>query len=413
MTRLQFRIASILISAICLVVAVSTLAAFVAITYPSPERMTGPVASQIRSLVDFVSADPGVLSRLTDEEMARLGPVRDDLSQAIVGHLASSGVDVPITVHDNPQTRVPVAVITIGEDLVAVDFPSDFHPPLELWIILGSWLALVILGVIAVSLFMTYRVTQPFAVLERAVGTVGPDGVLPHVPEVGSREVVETASMLNRLSDRLRAAMESRMRLVAAAGHDFRTPMTRMRLRAEFLDDEERVAWLRDIDELERIADSAIGLVREEVSNSPTEPVALDALLAGEIDDLADQGYPLTYGRLDPIIVVLPPLAILRALRNLLINAATHGRGGRAELVVGATVATITIRDEGPGIPEDLLLQVFEPFFRAQPGRLQTIPGAGLGLALASEIIERIGGTLRISNREGGGLVQVIEVPLR
>lgn len=400
MTRLQFRIASILIGAICLVVAVSTLAAFVAITYPSPERMTGPVASQIRSLVGFVSADPGVLSRLTDEELAGLGPVRDDLSQAIAGHLANSGVDVPITVRDNPQTGVPIAVVEIGDDLLAVDFPADFHPPLELWVILGFWLALVILGVIAVSLFMTYRVTQPFAVLERAVGTVGPDGILPHVPEVGSREVVETASMLNRLSDRLRSAMESRMRLVAAAGHDFRTPMTRMRLRAEFLDDEERIAWLKDIDELERIADSAIGLVREEVSDAPFEPVALDLLLTGEVDDLAEQGYALSCGRIEPITLILPPLAIRRALRNLLINAATHGRAGRAELIVDAGAATIVIRDEGPGIPEDLLQQVFEPFFRAAPGRLQTIPGAGLGLALASESLSAPGGRSKSAIRK-------------
>jgi signal transduction histidine kinase len=105
---------------------------------------------------------------------------------------------------------------------------------------------------------------QPLALLESAVEQVGPDGALPILPERGPAEVRATAKALNSLSSRLKRAMESRMRLVAAAGHDLRTPITRMRLRAEFVgDDEERARWLTDLDELERIADSAILLVRE------------------------------------------------------------------------------------------------------------------------------------------------------
>ena len=412
MTKLQFRIASILVGAVSLVVLVATLAAFIALTYPIPERMAAPVASQIRAIVSFISSDNGTLSHPGNADLAQLGPVRNDLSKAIAGRLADDGIEAPVVVYDNPRTGTPTAVIELGDNRIAVDFPSDFRPPLDLWIILGTWLALVVIGVIGVSLFMAYRVTQPFAVLERAVATVGPDGVLPHIPEAGSREAAETARMLNRLSERLRTAMESRMRLVAAAGHDFRTPMTRMRIRAEFLDEEERAAWLKDIDELERIADSAIGLVREEVSDIPLEPIALDQLLLGEVDDLVAQNYDLSRGRMDAITLPLPPLAMRRAIRNLLINAATHGRGGRVELIVNEHAAIINISDEGPGIPDDLLQHVFEPFFRAAPGRLQTIPGAGLGLALALEIIERIGGDMQISNRNPKGLEQRVTLPL-
>lgn len=184
--------------------------------------------------------------------------------------------------------------------------------------------------------------------------------------------------------------------------------MTRMRLRAEFLDEEDRASWLKDIDELERIADSAIGLVREEVSQVPLEPVQLDEMLGGEVQDLVRQGYAITLGVLDPARLALPPLSMRRALRNLLINAATHGKAAVVELRRDAKGATVTIRDQGPGIPEDLLARVFEPFFRAEPGRLQTIPGAGLGLALAAEIIDRSGGTLSIRNRGGRGLEQTI-----
>lgn len=408
MTKLQVRIAAILVGAICLILTVATLASVVAISYPLPERMAGPVAFQIRALNGVINPDHSTLLYMTPTEIGQLGPERPDLSRAVQNQLANDGVDLPVAVYDNPATGSPVAVVSIGGDSIAINFPSDLRPPMDFWVIMAVWMALIVICVIVVSLVMAYRVTRPFAVLEQAVGTVGPDGVLPHVPEVGSGETIETAKMLNRLSDRLRGAMESRMRLVAAAGHDFRTPMTRMRLRAEFLDDEERAAWLKDIDELERIADSAIGLVREEVSQAHVEDVQLDDMLLGEVQDLIQQGYALQLGTLMQATLPLPPLAMRRALRNLLINAATHGKSASVALRNDADGVTITILDEGPGIPEDLLERVFEPFFRAEPGRLQTIPGAGLGLALASEIIERSGGSLDIRNRPVQGLEQAI-----
>lgn len=413
MTRLQLRIAGILIGAICLVVAVATLFSFFAISYPAPERAAGPVAFQIRALNGFVTNDAAVLSPLADVDVGALGPERTDLTDALRHRLNADGIELPVTVYDVPRSGAAVAIVEVAGEQIAIDFPSETLPPLDFWLVIGAWMATIVVGVIVVSLVMAYRVTRPFAVLEHAVATVGPDGILPHVPETGSGESKETAMMLNRLSDRLRTAMESRMRLVAAAGHDFRTPMTRMRLRAEFLEEEERLAWISDIDELERIADSAIGLVREEVSNAPMEAVALHLLLEGEVADLVAQGYRLRLDHVEPAILPLPPLAIRRALRNLLINAATHGGGARVNMLVNDDAATVTIQDDGPGIPEDLIKQVFEPFFRAAPGRMQTVPGAGLGLALALEIVERVGGKLHMSNRPERGLEQIVSLPIK
>lgn len=408
MTRLQVRIAAILVGAICSILLVATLASIAAISYPLPERMAGPVAFQIRALNSVINADRSRFLSITQAEVTELGQQRADLTQAVQSQLGADGITLPVAVYDNSQTGTPVAVVDLGDTLVAINFPTDLRPPVDFWVILGTWMGLIVVCVVVVSLIMAYRVTRPFAVLEQAIGTVGPDGVLPHVPEAGSRETIETAKVLNRLSDRLRGAMESRMRLVAAAGHDFRTPMTRMRLRAEFLDDEERMAWLRDLDELERIADSAIGLVREEVSQAQAEPVQLDEMVRGEVEDLMQQGYALEIGRLDRACLSLPPLAMRRALRNLLINAATHGKSAVVELTANSEHATISIKDTGPGIPPDLLERVFEPFFRAEPGRLQTIPGAGLGLALAAEIVERSGGQLTLKNGLQRGLEQKI-----
>ena len=234
------------------------------------------------------------------------------------------------------------------------------------------------------------------------------DDVLSVKLETLHADVGEVKAALNRLSDRLRAAMDSRMRLVAAAGHDLRTPMTRMRLRAEFLEEDERAAWLSDIDELEAIADSAIRLVREEGAGEDRLAVPLDTMLRECIGELGDAGLVIAPGGIAPVSVEAGPLALRRALRNLMINAATHGGGGRVRLEAGPSLVQVVIEDDGPGIPEDLLDQVFEPFFRANPGRTQTVKGAGLGLAIAREIIERFGGSITIRNRPEGGLEQVV-----
>ncbi len=101
-------------------------------------------------------------------------------------------------------------------------------------------------------------------------------------------------------------------------------------------------------------------------------------------------------------------LGLRRALRNLIVNAATHGKGCIVSLSGQGGQAVLTIADRGPGIPPDLLNKAFEPFFRVDPARTQFIPGAGLGLAIAKEIIERCGGTIRLENRPGGGLVQTV-----
>ena len=189
--------------------------------------------------------------------------------------------------------------------------------------------------------------------------------------------------------------------------------MTRMRLRAEFLSDEDRAAWLADLDELEAIADSAIRLVREEGAAADREAVALDVLVRETVAGLAQSGLPVSVGEAVPVAVSAGPLALKRALRNLITNAATHGGGAQVRVETGDGDARVIIEDSGPGIPDEMIGQVFEPFFRANPGRSQSIKGAGLGLAIAREIIERFGGTITIANcTKPKGLIQTVRLPL-
>jgi signal transduction histidine kinase len=204
--------------------------------------------------------------------------------------------------------------------------------------------------------------------------------------------------------------MESRMRLVAAAGHDLRTPMTRMRLRAEFLDDADREKWLADLEELDHIADSAIRLVHEQIEDGKGEAVRLDQLVSDVITELRELQLNVSAMTTEPVEVMGKPLSLKRAIRNLLINAATHGGGANVSIRGKLQSVFIDIVDNGPGIPEELLARAFEPFFRVDAAR-SSMPGAGLGLAIAKEIIHGNRGTLSLANRASGGLIQTIEMP--
>ncbi|MND80969.1 Osmolarity sensor protein EnvZ [compost metagenome] len=202
------------------------------------------------------------------------------------------------------------------------------------------------------------------------------------------------------------------MRLVAAAGHDLRTPMTRMRLRAEFIEnDEERAKWLADLEELDAIADSAILLVREEVSQDSVQTIDLAALLGEIVVELSDLGHAGALDFTEPdtaMTIRAAPLALKRALRNLMLNAVTHGKKAHIDLTEDDSEIVVTIRDEGPGIPQELIGRVFEPFFRVDLARRKSIPGVGLGLAIAREIIERFGGRITIANHKKQGLIQTV-----
>ncbi|PKR89073.1 two-component sensor histidine kinase [Pleomorphomonas diazotrophica] len=314
-------------------------------------------------------------------------------------------LDLSVT-RDLDDGRLRTASIRVGpQGWLMLDYDPPSAP--EWW----GWLLLITVSVGSIAVFVANRMSEPLALLERTVEAVDPNGALPVLPEEGPTEVRATAAAINSLSARLKRAMESRMRLVAAAGHDFRTPLTRMRLRAEFVaDDEERALWLRDIDELKQIADSAIELVREETAQDAPEVIRAGDLVGSIVSELRELGFAVELTGADSVCVRANRLALSRALRNLFINAATHGVRGAVSVSGGAT-ARITISDQGPGIDPAMLDQIFEPFFRAERARHQTFPGAGLGLSISREIIMREGGNIDIVNGAAGGLIQVVELP--
>jgi len=335
------------------------------------------------------------------------------MSRFLMRALEKTGAAHAAVITRSPDSPILTASVDIGggEWLIS-DIPDLRAPPGGAWVLAG-WIVLIVAGSTAIALYAATRITKPLELLENAARSIGSDGLIAHVPETGSGEIRATARALNLLSTRLKSAVESRMRLVAAAGHDLRTPMTRMRLRAEFVeDDAERGKWLADLEELDAIADSAIRLVREETGSGTSETVKLDELVHDISVELRELGYTVTLHTLEPVEVAAKPLALKRAIRNLVLNAATHGGGATLAVARHKETAVVTISDDGPGIPGELVGQVFEPFFRVDLARRKTLPGAGLGLAIAREIIGRFNGTVTIANRSPTGLLQTIKLPV-
>jgi len=403
MNTLRAKFALLLVVSIVAVVALITLAMMYFFATPK-DIEADLLARQLITMERLAKQNPE--SELLSRQPSTGAP-DDDAAELLRAAAAQLGATLDLAVtHHAQSSQLRTVSLRIGPEswaLVEIDSLSD---P-ALW----EWLAFITIGVGSIAVFAAHRMSRPLALLEAAAESIGPDGTVAAFAEQGPAEVRVTAAAINSLSLRLKRAMESRMRLVAAAGHDFRTPLTRMRLRAEFVsDDEEKALWLKDIDELERIADSAIQLVREESAKASVAIIRVDELVKTIVDELRQQH--LSIGVMDTVEAYAKAdrLALSRALRNLLINAATHGIRGVVSVAGGATIK-IVISDEGPGIAPSLLDQVFEPFFRADRARRQTIPGAGLGLTISREIIRKYGGDIRIENSADGGLIQTVDLP--
>jgi signal transduction histidine kinase len=215
------------------------------------------------------------------------------------------------------------------------------------------------------------------------------------------------------MQDRLRRYLDSRTRVLAAMSHDLKTPLTRLRLQTEALDNppmQERIG--RELDEMESMVHEALSLFRGMDDGEPASAVDVDALLAqirGEFTDMGSE-VTLTGHALAPFVG--KPQALKRCLTNLVANAIKFG--GRADLVVedGAQLI-VRVRDRGPGIPEDQLERVFEPFYRLEHSRNRDSGGTGLGLSIARDLAQAHGGTLTLANLPAGGLEAILRLPRR
>jgi signal transduction histidine kinase len=263
-------------------------------------------------------------------------------------------------------------------------------------------MAVIILGV---SIWVVRRVTTPLSSLAVAAERLGRDVTAPPLPESGTIETRQASRAFNDMQVRLRNLIENRTRMLAAISHDLRTPLTLLRLRAESVQHpQEREKMLGTIAEMDAMIEATLKFARDDALAEPRRPTDVAALVQSIADEMSDAGLLVTMAPVKPLVYECRPGALKRALANLIDNAIKYGKAAHVAIDATPTAIEITIDDEGPGIPEQDLSKVFEPFYRLEWSRSRESGGVGLGLAIAQSTVQAHGGELILTNRPGGGL---------
>jgi len=263
---------------------------------------------------------------------------------------------------------------------------------------------------VAISLLAFYLCVKPLRRLARAADRFGRDIRTPALPESGPSEVREAAQAFNRMQKSIREFLDERERTLAAVSHDLRTPLTRMRLRVEQLDESLRGPLQKDIGELQQIMDTTIDIAR--CRSEKVAVVDVVSLIESLVEDRQDMGMDIQMEeRLqDPeaLFSIRPlsarPLSMKRCLANLMDNALRYGSHVIVDVVDGDDMLSVVISDSGPGIAEADLEKVFEPFYRVERSRNRSTGGTGLGLSIARSMARLHGGDVILENRPEGGL---------
>lgn len=268
-------------------------------------------------------------------------------------------------------------------------------------------LAASVLGTLLVGLVHIRRMTRPLRLLARAARAAGDGDRSARVPERGALELREAAAAFNDMQRRIAGFDAERMRLLAAVGHDLRTPITGLRIRAELIDDAgQRADMIRMLDDMAVMAEGLLQAASGWAGAETQRPCDLNALLARLCGERG-----MAYAGGAAMTLALRPVALGRAIGNLLDNALRYAGDARVRLQPRSGGALIVIEDDGPGIPTALLPRITEPFVRAEDSRAALTGGTGLGLTIARDIIAAHGGSLRLSNRSQGGLRVEIRLP--
>ncbi|WP_338767521.1 ATP-binding protein [Massilia sp. METH4] len=271
--------------------------------------------------------------------------------------------------------------------------------------------ALSLAAVLLVSILVVRWITRPLAALADAATAFGKGENPPALPHAGSREFVATARAFEEMRRRIVRYMEDRERLFVSISHDLRTPIMRLKLRTELLDEDAlRDEFHDDLDELEMMVKGALQTVKDSDIHENATEVRLDALLGRMVRDARLAGHEVSFTP-SGLAVTARPLALKRAIGNLLDNALYYGE--RVELTAGERAGDIEIvvRDHGPGVPEAALAALGQPYTRLEHGRSRNSGGMGLGISIARGIVQAHGGTLALANAPGGGLRATIVLP--
>ena len=282
----------------------------------------------------------------------------------------------------------------------------------------GPWMMTLLFGVISVTLLGLWAaraLTAPLSSFARAAESFSLNGAAAPLPERGPEEIRSVAKALNRMRERISALIDDRTRMLAAISHDLRTPITRMRLRSEFIEDDlHRSRMLSDLDQMRSMLESVLSFLRNDRKLESMTLVDIAITLQLVADQFADMGHRVAYDGPAHAMATVRPDDLHRSITNLVENAVRYGATATIRLAVSSDTVTIDVEDDGPGISDERKDVMLEPFVRGDDARnMDEVTGFGLGLSIARTIVLAHGGELSLNDRQPHGLIVRIRLPVR
>ena len=308
----------------------------------------------------------------------------------------------------HPRDVTEIAQPLTANRWLMARYERPIVPPGPPGMLIAALSAMLLTG--AAAAWIAGRVSRPLSALAAAADEVARGRNAPRLEARGPADLRRAAEAFNAMSDRVQRTLESHRQLLSAVGHDLRTPISAMRITAEFVADTEvRDRLTRNLEELLSLTEAVLSAARASPGEEPRR-VDLAALIESVCADLIDLGNPIEVNIEGTSPCLCRPNEIRRALRNLIENAVRYGGRARVSLETGVDTFAIIVDDDGPGIPPEHLERVFEPFVRLEASRSSATGGAGLGLTLARTIAREHGGDVSLENR-GGGLRAKLSLP--
>ncbi|MEG3083588.1 HAMP domain-containing sensor histidine kinase [Sphingomonas sp. PB2P12] len=406
-------------------------------------QATRPVATRIADALDREAhggrplvADRGRVRRLAADPIPRVGyEGHPEVAAELRRQLADQGVTVgridtalqPPTLGvdqdrddrrragirrgDRDGATLLIAVEEPGRGWLTITAPWP-QPGARLLIALLSQTAILYSIVLLPVLWIVRRLSRPLRDLRVAAERFRPGEPGVPMPAEGPDDVAALITAFNALRLRVTGMLDEKDRMLGAIGHDLRTPLAALRVRIESVeDDTDRAKMIDTVAEMNRTLDDILSLARLGRPSEPPTDVDLAALVDAVVEDFRDIGSDVSFIEADRLRMRLRPSLMRRAVRNLIENAVKYGVSAEVRVEAGAQSVAIVVADQGPGIPEDRMGDVFDAFTRLESSRNRETGGIGLGLALARAIVREAGGEIRLVNRVGGGLDAIIELP--
>ncbi|WP_019906583.1 ATP-binding protein [Methylobacterium sp. 77] len=438
------QIAILSVAAIVVTHAVATLAFFLLREPWNPENHPGVAATRLATIVRLLdAATPEDRPRLLQDAARSMpalqiepapamsepatapdqaaSPGRNGRHDHPMVQRMREGVGRPLTItHLSPPPRAPgagssirIGILTPAGASLRATLPDDDRPPFGAvpivftFVLLGITLSLM-------SIWATRALTAPLAQLAEAADAFGTGMNLVALPQNGPKEVMAVSRALDTMRGRVRRLIDDRTQMLAAISHDLRTPITRLRLRAEFIeDDHARTMTLRDLDQMNGLVEAALSFVRDGQAGGAQTLVDLASLVQTVCDGFVDIGADVLVEQTRHVLVRGRADDLQRAIVNLVDNAVKYGGSARLTMHPSEQGVALEVSDDGPGIPEAERDAMVQPFVRGDRARnLNEASGFGLGLSIVLAIVEGHGGRLTLTNKLPRGLVARIDLPL-